>query len=377
MTTICRAPLPRYLNECATHVNESCHTCERVMLHMWASVTRVNESWCTCARVTSHSQTQATALNDQGPLPGYLSKSSNKSCHTFDLLMCEVVQHVTHRPTQSMMYVPLQVNRFKKIILLNVQYKYLKSCSRRFYCPNLILRTRLCGTMFITQPSCLLDFHLRESVRRKWFVLAVYQFWKGISEGPALKYFTWFIGAGGLSKWSNKSLFEQVVPLPFEWVVQQDIWAGRPTSHVTHVGESCHTCKQVMSHMWTSHVTPTSHVTQTSHVTPTSHVTHVNESCHTRERVTQWTRSHVWHDSFIWASRQFAKVFKWVVPHMRTSHVTIKWFRMCDRVTSQSNKQTKMPNSKGLCQIFGCFCQIFGSLCQIFGGLCQKFGGVC
>jgi len=38
----------------------------------------------------------------------------------------------------------------------------------------------------------------QKSVRRKWFVLAVYQFWKGISAGPALKYFTWFIGAGGL-----------------------------------------------------------------------------------------------------------------------------------------------------------------------------------
>ena len=50
---------------------------------------------------------------------------------------------------------------------------------------------------FITQPSYVLDFHLTECVRRKWFVLAVYQFWKGISAGLALKYFTWFIGAGG------------------------------------------------------------------------------------------------------------------------------------------------------------------------------------
>ena len=45
-----------------------------------------------------------------------------------------------YRPTQSIMYVPLQVDRFNKFILLIVQYKYLKSCSRRFYCPNLILR---------------------------------------------------------------------------------------------------------------------------------------------------------------------------------------------------------------------------------------------
>jgi len=95
-------------------------------------------------------------------------------------------------PTQSIMYVPLQVNRSQKYILLIVQYKYIN-----FILQNLILRTRLCGTGFITQPSCVLEFHLTESVRRKWFVLAVYQFWKGISAGPALKYFTWFIGAGG------------------------------------------------------------------------------------------------------------------------------------------------------------------------------------
>ena len=37
------------------------------------------------------------------------------------------------RPTQSIMYVPLQVNRFQKSILVIVQYKYLKSCSGDFY----------------------------------------------------------------------------------------------------------------------------------------------------------------------------------------------------------------------------------------------------
>jgi len=66
------------------------------------------------------------------------------------------------RPTQSMVYAPFQVNRFQNLILLIVQYKYLKSCSRRFILQNLILRTRLCGTMFITQPSCVADFQLTE-----------------------------------------------------------------------------------------------------------------------------------------------------------------------------------------------------------------------
>jgi len=39
------------------------------------------------------------------------------------------------RPTQSIMYVPLRVNRSQKSILLIVQYKYLKSCSGDFYSP--------------------------------------------------------------------------------------------------------------------------------------------------------------------------------------------------------------------------------------------------
>jgi len=40
------------------------------------------------------------------------------------------------RPTQSVMYVPLQVKTFHKSVLLIVQYKYLKSCSGDFYSPK-------------------------------------------------------------------------------------------------------------------------------------------------------------------------------------------------------------------------------------------------
>jgi len=54
------------------------------------------------------------------------------------------------------------VNRFQKLILLIVQYKYLESRSKKIILQNLILRTRLCGTGFITQPSCVFDFRLTE-----------------------------------------------------------------------------------------------------------------------------------------------------------------------------------------------------------------------
>ena len=40
------------------------------------------------------------------------------------------------RPTQSIMYVPLQVNTCQKCILLIVEYKYLKSCSGDLYSPE-------------------------------------------------------------------------------------------------------------------------------------------------------------------------------------------------------------------------------------------------
>jgi len=79
------------------------------------------------------------------------------------------------RATQSMMYLPLRVNRFQIIILLTVKYKYLKSCSKHFILQNLILDIRLCSTGFIIQPSWLSDFGLTNMIRRKRFVLAVYQ----------------------------------------------------------------------------------------------------------------------------------------------------------------------------------------------------------
>ena len=53
---------------------------------------------------------------------------------------------------------------------------------------NLILRTRSCGSGFITQSSWGFHFHLTIMVRWKYFVPQLYQFRRGISGGPALKH---------------------------------------------------------------------------------------------------------------------------------------------------------------------------------------------
>jgi len=95
------------------------------------------------------------------------------------------------------------VNRFDESVLLIVQYRYLKSCSGNLILQNLILCTRSCVIGFITQYGLVFHFQLTESVRWKWFVWAVYQFRKGMSAGPALKYFTWFIGAGRFIDWKG------------------------------------------------------------------------------------------------------------------------------------------------------------------------------
>ena len=81
-------------------------------------------------------------------------------------------QLLSIQPARATQYVPLLVNRFQIIILLIVKYKYLKN---HFILQNLILDTRLCSTGSITQPSWLSDFRVTNMVRRKRFVLAVYQ----------------------------------------------------------------------------------------------------------------------------------------------------------------------------------------------------------
>ena len=108
--------------------------------------------------------------------------------------------HICIRPTQSIIYVPLLVNRFQKTILLIVQYTFLKSCSTNFILQNLILRTRSCGTGFITQSSWVLHFRPTFMVGQKCFETQLYHHLGGgsprgtssdgaILGGPAFQYF--------------------------------------------------------------------------------------------------------------------------------------------------------------------------------------------
>jgi len=139
-----------------------------------------------------------------------------ESCHAYEsTCTARFVSLCLICSTQSIMYVPLQVIRFHKSILLIVQYKYLKSCSEDFILKILILHTRSCSTAFITQHSWLLHFHQAEICLVEMIPQGrnlpggndLYHSctnFEGASwRGPPLNIFTWFIGAGRLSHVSN------------------------------------------------------------------------------------------------------------------------------------------------------------------------------
>ena len=107
---------------------------------------------------------------------------------------------VTVRPTQSVMYVPLQVNTFHESILLIVQYKYLKSYSGDFNSSESDLPHEIMRYWFYYSIQLFFPFppdHTGQAlVRSRWFVPHLYQSRRGISGGPALEYF-YMIYRGG------------------------------------------------------------------------------------------------------------------------------------------------------------------------------------
>ena len=127
---------------------------------------------------------------------------------------------VFHRPTQSIIYVPLQVNRFPKLILLIIQYNISNPVSETLFSRNWSSAQDYAVLGLLLNPVEFLISAWQKSVRRTWFVLAVYQVWKGISAVLVLKHFTWFIGAGRLPSPRSGRIYRfyrLTVPVPQSW----------------------------------------------------------------------------------------------------------------------------------------------------------------
>jgi hypothetical protein len=72
------------------------------------------------------------------------------------------------RPTQSMMYVPLQVNRCQNCILLIVEYNYLKSIAKDIYFPESYPPHKIMLYWFYYSMSLVFHFNLTTLVQKGW-----------------------------------------------------------------------------------------------------------------------------------------------------------------------------------------------------------------
>jgi len=79
------------------------------------------------------------------------------------------------------------MNVFSLSFSTNIQNPFPKSFSEDLILQNLILRTRSCGSGFITQPRVVLHFDSTKMVGQKYFVPLRYQLSRGMLRGPALK----------------------------------------------------------------------------------------------------------------------------------------------------------------------------------------------
>ena len=125
------------------------------------------------------------------------------------------------RPNQSCMF-PYRKIDIEKIFYLSFSTNIQNHFPEIFILQNLILRTRSCGTGFITQCSWFFHFHLTTLVRRSCFVPQLYHFRRDISGGPAIKYF-YIIHRGG--QWYR--IARNISSIQFSFIFKSD-WGLDP-----------------------------------------------------------------------------------------------------------------------------------------------------
>jgi len=113
--SVCAWDIVTHMNECITY------TSHIWINHYYYHVNKWRGTHTQVAHAHAHTHTHThTHINESYHTHIHISRSP----------------HTRFRPTQSIMYIPFQVNRFQKSILLIVQYKYPKSCSEDFFLKN-------------------------------------------------------------------------------------------------------------------------------------------------------------------------------------------------------------------------------------------------
>ena len=131
-----------------THMNESCHTYEWVMSHIWMGhVTHMNESCHTYAWVMSHIRMHHVT-------------HMNKSCYTYECVMSHIwMSHVTYMNASCHTYE--WVMSHIRITVLNVLAQNPRNWSYKFPPPGLkVAKARF--QRFLEAKMCYLNRQIRE-----------------------------------------------------------------------------------------------------------------------------------------------------------------------------------------------------------------------
>jgi len=121
------------------------------------------------------------------------------------------------RPTQWINYVPLLVNRFQESILLIFSTNIQNPVPRDFFSKIWFFAQDYAALLSLLNLVGFFISARQKSVRWKLCVPAGYQFPRGISAGPALNFFAWFVGPGvekGNLFWNEPDNGAQFDPLP-------------------------------------------------------------------------------------------------------------------------------------------------------------------
>jgi len=314
-----------------TRMNESYHSYEWVMSHIWMSHhTNVIVLCCTYEWAMAYICTGAlyvlsphdnirpgTHLNKSYIQMIYVTLIRMRLQHTTTLVL--VLRHATRLYANESYHIREYVTSHKFVSLGTQLRMEALACLNESCHKYLYVRHTYEWVMSHTWMNP--DTHMSESCHTCECVTShVWMSW--MSHVTSIKE-PWHIIASFISHiWMSHVTHMNESCHAYEWVMSR-IWM----SHVTHMNESCHTYEWVMSHMWIRHVTQMCESEHTiAHVGPRmsewvmsqiwicpsqiwmSHVTHMNECWHTYECVM----------SHMNASRH---TYEWVMSHVTKSHV--------------------------------------------------------
>ena len=143
----------------------------------------------------SHIGSQLLQLLVQSPIVGGTS-TARLRIQSATLLASSRQLPIPPDPINHVCSLPCKVNTFRKIILLIVQYKYLKSCSEDFYSPKSDPPHKLMQKCFYSSISLGFSFPPDHSGLINMFCTTVVPVSKGHLVGRALKYFYIFHRVG-------------------------------------------------------------------------------------------------------------------------------------------------------------------------------------